>query len=459
MVSALLQQIEDKLGQGSVIRSDGVAERAVSYWNSAAMTALAIVRPATTAEVSFVLALCNERGQPVVTHGGRTGCVEGTRSGPGDIVLSLERMNAVCDVDPLSATVTVEAGAILENVQQAVAGEGLLLPLDLGARGSCTIGGNLATNAGGINVIRYGMARALTVGLEAVLPDGTVVSSMDKMLKNNAGFDLKQLFIGTEGVLGVITRAILRLRPSPITKNTAMAAIGNFGNIIGLLRFLQARLGDSLSAFEMMEGDYFTAVTEPGWHDAPLERTSPYYVIWESDGSDALRDDERFQEVLEAAFEQGLIEDAVLPKSEAERSRLWAIRDDFEAILHGKTVYLYDVSLDIGSIEKYVAQVKSTAAETLPGSAVYTIGHIGDSNLHFFIQAPAGAEDSRLLADSAVYEPLREYRGSVSAEHGIGFEKKAWLRQSRSEEEIRLMKLLKDSIDPKRTINPGVVID
>ncbi len=458
-MSVLLQQIEDELGKGSVIHSDGVAERAVSYWNSAPMTALAIVRPATTAQVSFVLALCNERGQAVVTHGGRTGCVEGTRSGPDDIVLSLERMNAVSDVDAVSATVTVEAGAILEKVQETVARDGLLLPLDLGARGSCTIGGNLATNAGGINVIRYGMARALTVGLEAVLPDGTVVSSMDKMLKNNAGFDLKQLFIGTEGALGVITRAILRLRPLPITKNTAMAAVKDFDSVIALLRYLQARLGGNLSAYEMMEGDYFAAVTELGWHPAPLERTSPYYVIWECDGSDAVRDDDHFQEVLEEAFEQGLIEDAVLPKSEAERGKLWAIRDDFEAILHKQTVYLYDVSLDIGSIEGYVRQVKSQAAATLPGSVVYTIGHIGDSNLHFFIQVPAGVDDSRSVADRAVYEPLREYKGSVSAEHGIGFEKKVWLEQSRSPEEVQLMKLLKNSIDPKHTINRGVVID
>lgn len=458
-MSNLLNVIQNKLGKSSIVSGADVSQRAISYWDSSPMRALAIVRPRTTEEVSFVLSHCHEAGQAVVTHGGLTGCVQGTKSGSSDIVLSLERMNTVCEIDPVASTVTVEAGAVLEKVQEAVKAQGFLLPLDLGARGSCTIGGNLATNAGGINVIRYGMARSITLGLEAVLPTGKVVSSMDKMLKNNAGFDLKQLFIGTEGTLGIITQAVLRLRPLPLTKNTALASLKDFSSITQLLRYLQTRMGGNLSAFEMMEGEYFQAVTEPGWHTSPMDRNYPYYIIWECDGTDPTRDDDHFQEVVEGAFEDGLIENAVLPKSESERTHIWSIRDDFEAVLQKKPVFLYDVSLPISSIESYIQEVKALASSLLPGSTVLTIGHIGDSNLHFFVQAPMDSENSRELADRAVYEPLRQYHGSISAEHGIGIEKKAWLKQSRSEEEIELMYVLKKAIDPNRTINPGVVID
>ncbi|MEO1245864.1 MAG: FAD-binding oxidoreductase [Pseudomonadota bacterium] len=458
-MSVVVDEIERRIGAAAVLRGDSVAERAVGYWDSSPMSALAIVRPRTTGQVSEILSLCYAAGQSVVTHGGRTGCVAGTTSSASDLVLSLERMNRICEIDPLAGTVTAEAGAVLQTVQEEVRAAGFMLPLDLGARGSCTIGGNLATNAGGINVIRYGMARAITLGLEAVLPDGRVVSSLDKMLKNNAGFDLKQLFIGTEGTLGVITRAVLRLQPAPLSKNTAMAAVADFDRLTRLLNRLQARLGGNLSAFEMMEGAYFRAVTEPGWHTAPMDRQHPYYVIWEADGSDPARDDEHFQEVLEAAFEDGLIEDAVLPASESQRQHLWAIRDDFEAILQPEPVFLYDVSLSIGSIERYVSEVKGAAESLLPGSTVYAIGHVGDSNLHFFVQARSDAADARERSDRAVYEPLKKYGGSISAEHGIGTEKKRWLEQSRSPEEIELMQLLKRAIDPRGSLNPGVVID
>lgn len=455
----IIDRIVDAIGADQLLLGADISARATSYWDASPMAAKAMVRPRSTEELAAVLRVCHAAGQPVVTQGGLTGCVQGAQPGAGDIVVSTERMTAIEEIDKTSYTLTVQAGAVLEQVQNSVREAGLFLPLDLGARGSCTIGGNIATNAGGINVIRYGMARALVLGLEAVLPDGTVVSSMNKMLKNNAGFDLKQLFIGTEGTLGIVTRAVLRLQPLPTTRNTALAALPNFDAIPKLLNHLKSTVGASLSAFEAMWGAYFHAVTEPGWHKAPMERTHPYYLLFECDGSDPARDDERFMEVIEAAFEEGIIVDAVIPKSEAERAAVWAIRDDFEAILAEKPTFLYDVSLPIASMESYVADVTAALGERLPAAKLFTLGHVGDGNLHFFIQAHTDAADARDLSDRSVYEPLKAYSGSVSAEHGIGFEKKVWLSQSRSDTEIALMRQLKQAIDPNHILNPGVVVD
>ena len=455
----LIAELTEKLGAGAIVTGADVSARATSYWDPSPMAAKVILRPTTTDEVSAILKLCNEHGQKVVTHGGLTGCVQGTSSGDDTVVLSMERMTAVEDIDTMSHTLTVQAGAILETVQNAVRNRGMFLPLDLGARGSCTIGGNIATNAGGINVIRYGMARALVLGLEAVLPDGTVLSSMNKMLKNNAGFDLKQLFIGTEGALGVVTRAVLRLQPQSTTKNTALAALSDFTAVPKLLNHLKASVGSSLSAFEAMWGDYIRAVTEPGWHTAPMDRNHPYYILFECDGSDPARDNDRFLEVVEQAFEEGIIVDAVLPKSEAERQAVWAIRDDFEAVLSPKPVFLYDVSLPITSMEAYVADVQALLNERLPQNDLFVLGHVGDGNLHFFVRTNSDDAAARELSDRSVYQPLAQYEGSVSAEHGIGFEKKEWLAQSRSAAEITVMQQLKAALDPNRTLNPGVVID
>ena len=458
-MSDLVDLLKSELGEAAVLTGDDVSARATSYWDASPMKAKAIVRPSSAAEVSAVLKQCYDRGQSVVTHGGLTGCVQGAQSDGGDIVISMERMNRIEDIDTVAHTLTVQAGAVLETVQKDVAAQGMFLPLDLGARGSCTIGGNVATNAGGINVIRYGMARALVLGLEAVLPDGTVLSSMNKMLKNNAGFDLKQLFIGTEGALGIVTRVVLRLEPQATTRNTALAALPNFAAIPALLNHLKSTVGASLSAFEAMWGNYFAGVTEEGWHKAPMSRDHSHYILFECDGSDPARDNDRFMEVVEQAFEKGIIEDAVIPKSEAERAALWAIRDDFEAIVSVKPVYLYDVSLPITSMEAYVADVEALLAKLLPTASIYTLGHIGDGNLHFFVQAHTDNPEARELSDRAIYEPLANYQGSVSAEHGIGLEKKEWLSQSRSDAEIAVMRQLKNTFDPKHLLNAGVVVD
>jgi FAD/FMN-containing dehydrogenase len=352
-MSNILEQIEGIVGAPRLLQSDVVAERPTSFWNIAPMQAKAIVYPSGTDEVAAIMRCCSENGQTVITHGGLTNCVAAAEPTTADIVVSLARMNRIVEIDPVGGTAVVEAGAILQNVQDTVAGEGLYFPLDLGARGSCTIGGNIATNAGGMNVLRYGMMRNLVLGLEAVLADGTVVSSMNRMLKNNAGYDLKQLFIGTEGTLGIVTQAVLRVFPQPASRQNALVALQSFDQVTNFLACLQQQLAGGLSAFEIMWGDYFAAVTGPGGHRAPMQRDHAFYVALQAEGGD---DVERFERVLAEAMEKRIIIDAVLPKSEAEVRAIWTIREDFEGILEPEPVYLYDVSLPIREMALRAAQ-------------------------------------------------------------------------------------------------------
>jgi len=462
-VTPLLETLKGIVGENGLLTGEAVAERSTSFWNPAPMQAKALVRPCTTEELSRVLAACHAAGQPVATQGGMTGCVQSADANADEIVISLERLNAIEEIDELGRTARVQAGVILENLQQAVRDKGLYFPLDLGARGSCTIGGNLATNAGGINVIRYGMAREQTLGLEVVLADGTVISSLNEMMKNNAGYDLKQLFIGSEGTLGIVTRAVVKLQELPVSSNSALLALDSFDKVVAVLKLMDRQLHGGLSAFEVMWGDYYRAVTEPGGHPPPLDRDYPFYVVMEAQGGDPEKDDERFMAVLEAAYEQALILDAVISKSAAEREKVWAVREDFEAILQSGSCFLYDISLPIKYMEAYVKQVDAGLTQALPGCRFYSFGHLGDGNLHFFVVA--GSNDQRdyhelhKLADQAIYRPLAERNGSVSAEHGIGVEKKAYLPLCRSEAELQLMRALKSTLDPKGILNPGRIFD
>jgi FAD/FMN-containing dehydrogenase len=455
----LIRELVSIVGESGVVNSAALRERACSYWDPSPLTAKALVRPRTTDEVSAVLAACHKVGQPVVTHGGLTGCVEGTVVQPSELVLSLERMTTIEEIDPVGRTATVQAGAVLQTVQEAVAEAKLHFPLDFGARGSCTIGGNVATNAGGINVIRYGMMRELVLGLEAVLADGTVISSMNHMLKNNAGYDLKQLFIGSEGTLGVVTRVVLKLKEANATSNTALIALNDFDSVAQLLKFMERRLGGTLSAYEVMWGDYFRAVTEPGWHRAPMDRDHPFYVIVEANGADEVADAAQFMATLESAAENELIVDAVLPKSDLEHDALWGIREDFEAIIQTKPTFIYDISLPIRSMDEYVSQVQSAVRKRWPHGHFHVLGHIGDGNLHLFVTPGVEGKDLHAQSDDAVYTPLEEIGGSVSAEHGIGLEKKRWLPTSRNAAELELMRALKRMLDSKNLLNPGKVFD
>ena len=445
------------IGADRIVLSDAVAERATSYWNSSPMHAKAIVLPQSTDEVASVLRWCNENGQTVVTQGGLTNCVSAVEPDDEDIVISLEKMNEIIEIDQVGGTATVEGGAVLQAVQERIAESGSYFPLDLGARGSCTIGGNVATNAGGINVLRYGMMRNLVLGLEAVLADGTIVSSMNRMMKNNAGYDVKQLFIGTEGTLGIVTKVVLRLFPQPTSRQTALVATNEFESVIALLHGLQNDLAGTLSAYEVMWGDYYQAVTEEGGHRAPLSRDYRYYAVVQAEGSEQLADAERFESVLARALDENRILDAVVAKSDSDSEDIWRIREDFDACLTPAPSYLYDVSLPLRNMEAYGEEVMSAVTEQWPDGRCYIMGHMADGNLHLFVQ-PYVPGDNHSRSDEIVYEPLREIGGSISAEHGIGIEKLAWLSLSRTATEISLMRKMKKSLDPKNILNRGRVL-
>jgi len=451
----LIKEIEDSVSPGGVLLGEDVSGRSDSWPPTGGCQARAIVRPANTEEVSAVLRLCYAAGQDVVTHGGLTGLVGGAKAGKDDIVLSLERMNSIEEVDGINRTVTVEAGVPLQRVHEAAEEASLLFPLDLGARGSCTIGGNISTNAGGNSVIRYGMMREQVLGVEAVLADGTIVSSLNGVIKNNTGYDLKQLFVGSEGTLGIVTRAVLRLRPLPRSCNTALVAIEHFDQVAGFLRTMDAALGGTLSAFEVLWNDFYQAIVGDGSkHTPPLGSSHKFYVLLESTGGHQDSDRVRFEGALEEAFESELIVDAVIAQSKQQRTDLWAIRDDIEG-LTGKLSppILFDVSLDIPRIDGYVDEIHRQLKERWPDSKMVTFGHLGDGNIHLVVTVGSLEPSEVHAVESIIYKELGRCRGIVSAEHGIGLEKREYLHHSRSEVEISLMKTLKQALDPKGILN------
>ena len=417
-----------------------------------------LVRPTTAEQVSRILALCNEHGQSVVVQGGMSGWVRATQTQPGDLVLSLERMNRIESVDTANRTAVVQAGVVLETLQDHLQQFGLIFPLDLGGRGSCQLGGNAATNAGGVRVIRYGMMREQVLGIEAVLADGRIVSSLNKMIKNNTGYDLKQLFIGSEGTLGVITRLVLRLREQPSSSNTAMVCASRFEQIARLLRHMDGALGGQLSAFELLDNNFYRVNTGAGRHQPPLPVDQPYYAIIESLGSDQQHDAEMFARALEQAIEQGMVEDAVIAQSERDKQGIWNIREDLEHIVRDfQPFYAFDISLPVGDMEQYMRLATERLHSQWPQGSIAFLGHVGDGNLHIAIGA--GEAEDREQVEACVYEPLAQFGGSISAEHGIGLEKKRWFPISRNPIERNLMQSLKDLLDPNGILNPGKVLD
>jgi len=455
--SRLLADLAEVVGQGGLLTGEDVKARNPGVFMDE-ISARAIVRPRTTQEVSRILKLCNDAGQPVVVHGGMSGWVRATQTKPEDIAISMELMDAIESIDPENRTAVVEAGVILESFEEALESHGLTFPLDLGGRGSCQLGGNASTNAGGMRVIRYGMMREQVLGLEVVLADGRVISAMNNMIKNNTGYDLKQLFIGSEGSLGIITKLVLRLRERPVSSNTALVCADRFEQIAKLLRFMDGRLGGLLSAFELVDNSFYSVNTLVGRHNPPLPADKPFYAIIETLGSDQERDTDLFESVLMAGSEEGLFSDAILARSEREREGIWAIREDLENVVRDfQPFYAFDVSLPVGDMEEYMQRVTATLKKQWPDGKIAFLGHVGDGNLHVAIGA-GGAED-REAVERCVYEPLRNYGGSVSAEHGIGLEKKPWLEISRSAPELGLMSEIKTLLDPNMILNRGKIFD
>ena len=417
-----------------------------------------IVRPQTTEEVSKILTICNKLEQPIVVHGGVTGLVYGTRTSSNHIILSLERMNTIEEVDSIGRTMTCQSGVTLQDIQEKAEEMDMIFPLDLGARGSCSIGGNISTNAGGNRVIRFGMTRDSVLGIEAVAPDGKILSSLNKMIKNNAGYDLKQMFIGTEGTLGVVTKCVLRLREAPISQNTALVGINDFSSILKFLKHIDSGLGGNMSAFEVMWKGFYDMVTNSLDQKAlPLKPNFPYYVLVESMGSHQIKDEEHFEYLLTKALEESIIVDAVLAKSEKERIGLWSLRDDVEKQSQFGPTLMFDVSLPISQMEQYVVNVNNNLNKHWNNFNFIVWGHLADGNLHLVAGVGDLEYETVKKIENSVYDPLKLIGGSVSAEHGIGIEKKPYLHLSRSKEEINYMKALKKTFDPKCILNPDLI--
>jgi FAD/FMN-containing dehydrogenase len=418
---------------------------------------LAVVRPLDVNQVAAVLRLCNEAGVPVVPQGGRTGLAGGAVPLSGCVVLSMELMRGVIEVDAAAATLTAWAGTTLQEVQEAAAAAGMFYPVDLGGRGTCQIGGNVGTNAGGNRVLRYGMTRQQVLGLEAVLADGTVVSSLNKMLKNNTGYDLKQLFVGSEGTLGVVTRVVLRLQPQPLSTCTALVAVADYDAVLGLLQRLRAQLGGTLSAFEMMWPDFYEFATNLPTRTRPLALGHGAYVLVEALGSDQARDQERFDAVLGAALEDGLAQDAVVAQSAAQTTALWTVRDSSSELRRAFWPHVgYDVSVPTGEIGRFIEACGTALRARWPQVRTVFFGHVGDANIHIGIQVGDGEQPEHDF-DEVVYGLVRSWQGSVSAEHGIGLQKRAWLGHSRNPAELALMRTIKHALDPRGILNPDKI--
>lgn len=456
MNESLRAALRTTLPAAAIVEGDALQGRFGDWTGKRPLRARFLVRPATTEELSAVMRLCHQAGQPVVVHGGLTGLVHATDTDEDDLVVSLERMNQIEQVDPVQRVAVAQAGVTLQRLQEAADEKGLNFPLDLGGRGTATLGGNASTNAGGNRVVRFGMMRDMILGLEVVLPDGTVLSSMNRLIKNNTGYDLKQLFIGAEGTLGIITRMVLRLREKAPRQDVGFVAVAGFDQLGRLLKHMDRALSGSLSAFEVMWPAFYELVTQPPSKGrAPLPYGHPFYVLVESMGSDDGDGAGRFEAALGAAIEQGLAVDAAIAKSQAEAAGIWALRDDVMATTRWGMPWTFDVSLPIADMPDYVARVEQGLRSHWPGVRFWVFGHMGDGNLHVLI-SPEGIEvDARATIEACVYGPLEAIGGAVSAEHGIGFEKKAWLGLSRSPQEIELMRTLKRAIDPRSILNPG----
>jgi len=430
--------------------------------------ALAVIRPADAEEVAAILRLCHQFKVPVVPQGGNTGLVQG--SVPDErglsMVLSLARLNRIRAIDPFNNTVTVEAGCILENIHAAAAAAGRFFPLSLAAKGSCTIGGNLSTNAGGTAVLRYGNARELCLGLEVVTAQGDLWPGLRGLRKDNTGYDLRDLFIGAEGTLGVITAAVLKLFPQPKAQLTALATMQTPDDALNLLTLAQAQCGAALTGFELMSHECLQLVTRHFPHlSLPFPKNYPQYILMElSDSETEAHAESMLENVITQAMEHGVVQDAIVAASVAQSQALWHLREHISQAQAKETSksIKHDISLPISRIGEFIRATQSQLQTNFSDCKIISFGHLGDGNLHYNVSLQCPTEEDFMTVQTAVnrlvHDSVHRLGGSIAAEHGVGTVKRDEIRRYKSEVEIKLMQSIKQALDPLNLMNPGKII-
>jgi len=442
---------------GSVLTSeDGLDGYNIDWLKTMRGQSGIVVRPSTTAEVSAILKYCAEQHLAVCLQGGNTGLVGGSVPVFDEVVLSMARLNKIISVDEIAGVLVCEAGCILEQLSDHLAERGLRMPLDLGAKGSCQVGGNVSTNAGGLRYLRYGSLHGSVLGAEFVLADGTVVDVLSSMRKDNTGYDLKQLMIGSEGTLGVLTKLAIACPPKPSSEIVALLGCSSFESVLELFRQARQQLGEVLSAFEFFDSASVQVLQEHLGLDCPLATPSPFYVLIEVGGSNAEHDEEKVGSFLENLLQTGHVQDGTMASEPSKIANIWAVRERItEALTHDGYVYKYDVSLPLRDIYQLVEETRvrvSTLGENI--TRVVGFGHVGDGNLHLNVTGPRFQEAVLRELEPWLWERTQQSRGSISAEHGVGFKKRDVLDYSKSPESIALMQRLKLTLDPQGILNP-----
>ncbi len=464
---AVLARLKEAVGpQGFTEDPHEIAPHLVEWRSRYQGHSPLMLRPKTTPEVSRVLVICNETSTPIVPQGGNTGLVGGQIPLGGEVLLSLSRMNRIRRIDPEGLSAIAEAGVILAQLQNAADAADRYFPLSLASDGSCTSGGNLSTNAGGVSVLRYGNMRDLALGIEVVLADGTVVDLLRILRKDNTGYDLKQLFIGAEGTLGVITAAALKLFPKPAERVSALAAIPDVASAVGLLNRLQSATGGLLSAFELIPRIALEMVLAhiPQTSD-PLAAPSPWYALVEAESGARFSLREIVEQALFSAIADGIASDAAVADSEAQRTALWRLRESIsEAQKHEGASIKHDVAVPVAAIPEFLARGIEAVQRVVPGARPVPFGHLGDGNIHFNFSVPKGGDDTAFLArwedvTRAVHDLVHGLGGSISAEHGVGVMKREEIVRYKSAAEIELMRALKRTLDPNNILNPGKLVE
>jgi len=452
------------VGEEGIVQDEAELHRYNNDWmNKFHGASKLVLRPKSSAEVSAILSHCSARRLAVVPQGGNTGLVGGSVPVFDEVVLSMGRMNRVLKLDEYSGIVTCEAGVILENLNSYLEERGFVMPLDLGAKGSCQIGGNVSTNAGGLRYVRYGSLHGNVLGLEVVLADGRVVDNLSTLRKDNTGYDLKQLFIGAEGTLGVVTKVSILAARKPKFQMVALLGCASYAHVLQAMQQARADLLEIVSAIEFLDRDALALVLKhiPGARD-PLEKTHPFYMLIETSGANEQHDQEKLQRFLESAMEKSLILDGTVAQDTAQSRALWSLRESVaEALSKAGAVYKYDVSLPVAGMYDLVNKIRDrlhagTDAGEVGGVVGY--GHLGDGNLHLNVHSPKFSKKVLGLIEPYIFEQTSLERGSVSAEHGMGLSKAQYIGMSKSPEMVALMRQIKSVFDPKNILNPYKVL-